>query len=174
MTAQTWRAVKLRCYGWVFRTCARRKERRRETNRTTGRDTYWEGKKCLGNKAEFVYWSQNPFTQSCAETLKMSPTKGQREPTTLLFFINTRGYLFSVSLTQSSLRHRESVHLSSTQAQCSMCLCFPEENCPPFSWNGGLFLLDKLPIKIQLTFKAVVDTTVPRVYLFFHNTLNRE
>lgn len=48
------------------------------------------------------------------------PTQGQKEPTAPLVFINTRRYLCSVSLTQSSLRHRESVHLSSTVLNVSL------------------------------------------------------
>lgn len=166
---ESYEALLPRPFGCVCRTCARMKERR-ETNRKTGRDRGWKA-------AWGINWSlftnHKTLSTNPVQRRWRCPTKGQREPTTPLFFINTWGYLFSVSLTQSSLRHRESVHLSSTQAQCSMCLCFPEENCPPFLEMGVCFFWTN-SLSNPTQFQSYCGCNCAKSLFIFHNTLNRE
>ena len=126
---------------WVSTKRARWEEREKQTERQT--------KKTLGNKLEFVYWSQNPLSQSSAATQRT-----ERIHKLFCFSLTLKVTFFSVSIIQPSLRHQ----FIFPDAQCSMRLCFPAENCPHFP---GLFLLDHVP-QINDHFKADIARTVPR------------
>ena len=105
------------------------RERQRETNRKTSQQRKNE-KSAWGIKRVYLLITK-PFQPILCGDTDDVPEKYSEKPQFFCFSLTLR-VTFFLSLTQSSLRQRESVHLSSTQAQCSMCLCFPERELSLF------------------------------------------
>ncbi len=87
MTARTWRAVKLYCSVSVGGCVENGRDgKKEEEKQIEGQaETKIERKMCLGNKLKFVYWSQKPFSQSSAATVRMSHKRTERNHNSSVF-----------------------------------------------------------------------------------------
>lgn len=91
------------------------------------------------------------------------PAKGQQKPTTLLFFINTWGYLFSLSNTVQLEAPGISSSFQHTGTALNVSLFSRERTVLLFFSKWGSVSLGQTSYQIYLKFKAVVYITGTRV-----------